>query len=1323
MAMEFTAYVRRLAQTGFLLLIGMFSLCGVTMAQQPVVTPGSIIPLAHSTGYCQIFKIINAPNGDTVLLDICGGTGQSGALYQLKKGSTTFNTITTAIDSAGEFWNEGMAMDAQGTLYITDRYSNSQHIFRVPYNPADGTWDYSAAGDNWYPSLDAGFNGNGTLSVAFLDSAARDGSGLLFVSEQNADTIIIVPVNAGGTISNFTSGPHAGQPLYQTLVSNLTSEAEPMDVDVNGNLYFIESPYVQASDRTTGIFFVPPSSYQSCMAASAAGGTDSSGNSLADDPCIAGTESSIARIDPGNTEKFNGITHDAAGNIYVGDTNDSDGGTRNGLLMIPNTSGSPVGVTAASFNFGAAQYLSSVNVDSNPAIDYRGFFWLPTGTSALYTPAGSGGIPGTGNFVLYQLGSANLGATPVGTPSATGTVFYTFSGSVTPTGFGGSQPGGVTQFSSVATNPYPPATGTTPAVPCTAGVAYIAFSSCEYWVALTPQGTSSVGSISGQLSMLNGKAVVAGSTTYLNGIGQGPAAELLIPSQQTPLSSAGLVSPQQVAGDSLGNSYVADPGQKEVLMFPAGSTTATVGTPVGTGLTAPTGVAVDGSGDVYIADSGKVIELASVNGVLSATGQTVASGLGGSLNLAVDGADNVYVADPNNARVVRIFNSQESMVLEGTNTVGTGFTAPSAVAVDNSGDLFVADGANLVEINAYGGQTTITSSLAAPVTGLAVDPSGSVYVAQSGGVLRIPMQSGSLDANDAATIDAGGVTAPSGIGIDSLDNLYVTAASYSVSSVGSSGTISTPVSTPNVLLLNGALVNFGIVSQLTQSNPTDVNVYNVGNEPLALKGSPTFSDPTDYGVETDGQNPCDLTGTTTIASAAACQIGVAVTATALGVSQASMTVTTDAINAPSLNAALEAYSSDNLCQTQTAIALTPATGLSYPGSTSITSTTTPVSTTCSPGNLPQGGNVVLTLSPQAPGAAQSTQTAVLTSSGTYTFNLSGLSGGTYVIYVRYTGDAIFGGSSSSRTFSTVVAQATPTVTLATPAGITAINGIYYVGAGTTATLAASVTSSVGTPTGSVSFMNGSALADPAQGPVTLDASGAATFSTTNLAAGTSTANLGALYNVTAVYSGDANFASVSSTPVSIEVIPPVALITASPASITTPAGTAVTSTLSVQALNNYQAQKGVELYCDSTTLPQYSECTFDVPSPDLYDAAGKPVISHVTITSNLAVNLTSRVRTGVSPIAFAGMFGLGLLGLTFRKRLKFNGVALGLVCMTMFAGSLIGLTGCTNSGYTRTPPSPVNTTPSGTYQVSIYTIDLQTNQKSSLPFTLSVTIQ
>jgi sugar lactone lactonase YvrE len=569
---------------------------------------------------------------------------------------------------------------------------------------------------------------------------------------------------------------------------------------------------------------------------------------------------------------------------------------------------------------------------------------------------------------------------------------------------------------------------------------------------------------------------------------------------QTPLATS-LTQPAQVAGDSLGNAYVADPGQHQVLLFPAGTTAPIAGTPVLPGLTAPTGVAVDGSGDIYIADSGKVIEIPAVNGSPNPSGQTtLMTGLGSNVQLAVDGANNVYAADPSNARVVRIYNPQTA-VMEGKGTIGSGFTKPSAVAVDNTGDVFVADGANLIEVTVWGGQTNITNSLAPPVTGLAVDPSGSIYVAQAGGVIRIPMTSSGLNPTNAAAIDNTNVTAPTGLGLDSIGNLYVTANSYNVTTINTSGTplgpMTNTVSTPNVLLLANAALNFGVVDTGTTTDPLDISVFNIGNAPLMFSSTtpPSFSgtNATDYAVQQDGQNPCDVSGATPIAAGTSCTLGVTVTAANNALSQASMSFATTAVNAPTSSATLEAYAENNLCRTGTTIALTPSTGVSYPGSTSVAATVAALDPTCSPGNIPTGGKISLTFSPQAKGVAQVVLNSTV-SAGKASFSASGLNGGIYNVYASYKGDPIYGGSSSSKTFTFTVAQAASSATLSTPSGISPINGVYYVQQGASIIMTATVTSKQGSPTGSVAFMSGT----KALGTSPLNASGIATFNTSGL---------------------------------------------------------------------------------------------------------------------------------------------------------------------------------------------------------------------------------
>jgi hypothetical protein len=527
---------------------------------------------------------------------------------------------------------------------------------------------------------------------------------------------------------------------------------------------------------------------------------------------------------------------------------------------------------------------------------------------------------------------------------------------------------------------------------------------------------------------------------------------------------------------------------------------------------------------------------------------------------------------------------------------------------------------------------------------------------------------------------------------------------------------------PNLFQLSlDAYANFGQVGPFVTTDPMDIDVFNIGNEPLSLTGAPTIAstDGSDdeFALTPASQFGCDITGATSVDPGSDCILDVTLTATDLGARTATLTVPTNAINLPSPTASLIGTGAGNLCYTTTTFTLNPASTSSYPGTTTASVTVTEnLTQTNPPGCTVPTGNAVLTLTPQGGGQTFSF-TGTLTpgdTSSTVSIPAINLAGGTYTVKVAYKGDtSFFGGSAPTVPFT--VTQGTPTVTLTQPSGISPTNGVYYVLLGSDTTLQASVISSLGTPSGTVNFMNGSSIADPTQKNVPLDAAGQATFNTDNLPAGT--------YTITAVSNStnsDPNFSSATSNAITFQVVPGSALISASPTSLSTTGGNPVQTTLTVQSLVGYNPA-GLQLSCVNATLPQYSECTFTVPAIDLYSETSEQ--SLMTISTNVPVNV-GEVRSGASPIAFAGLFGLSLLGLALRRRGKFHRSALSLCClMVMFAGALVGFTGCTNAGYTHTPPSPHVTTPSGTYQVSVIGTDPKSGAVTTLPFTVTFTVK
>ena len=1321
MVIEVRRHFRWLVRTWVALLAGAFWLCAGAQGQPPAVTTGSVITIPSSTTWGQIYKILFY-NGNVLALD----TGNS-ALYQLAPGATSWTTIVSGgpLGNSGSFNSEGMTIDAQGTIYVDIRYPNSASpnslFWRVPYSASQNTWNFTTS-TGWGSNIEDPVTGSdivtegGSDDVEFVDSPQKDGSGTLYWMAENPNDIYSVTVDNTG---------NADQPNGVTatlIVAGLKANQGKLAIDVNGDVYFTENHATKATSRVGGIFLITPDNY----------GNSGNANGSA--------EAQLVQVDPGNTVQYAGVTLDANGDLYlISEQNSSYGETTAGTWMIPNECGSPSAVGDSCIpNFADISMVSPVSGNNAIAIDPRGYLWIPTYQD--WTPPGSGPWPNLFGIVLWAPGSLNLGPAPIGTPSATasaGTLFVTFNTPVTPSAIQLSQPGTGSDFTVTSTNPDPPAAGTTPVAPCTVATAYAAQTSCPYWIQLSARAP---GGISGQFTMQGAvgssttNVPIPSATAYVTGTGQAAEASLLTFPVQTAVA-AGLDTPAQVASDPLGDVYVADPGLHKVLYFSANSSGAS-GTPIGKSLTAPTGVAVDGSGDVYIADSGNVIEIPWVNGALDTAGQTiVAKGLGGNLNLAADGIGNVFVADPENARVLRVPSPDTAGLIpvftSTTLTVGSGFTKPSAVAEDTAGNLYVADGSDLYEITPpYEVQTEIANSLSGPVTGLAVDASGSVDVAQSGGILHIPSIGGVLSINSAGPLDTS-ITAPNSVALDQQGNLYVSDMTGG---------------TPNLfeLSVNG-FVDFGEGLSPTVLAEQDVPVFNIGNEPLNMTATPTFSGPdaADFSITSpSGGTPCDFTGTNAVNTGASCNVGAGFTPPApppgdtapITYSGDTMTVPTTGANVASgtLTAALQATALAGLEATQTSVSLSPP-GSSYPGSTTATVNITPEpSDGIDYVNSVPSGTVTLTLANAAAGSTQppivQTCQAAGTNSGTScSVSLTAIPGGTYNVTAAYGGNLgqLFQKSNSdSSPVTFIVATAVPTVTLSEPLGIqpNSQNGIYYVQQGGATTLTANVSSPLGTPTGTVTFMNGSTVV----GSATPDANGNAIFAVKDLPAGT--------YNLTAVYGGDQNFSSGQSAVITFQLIPGSVLITANPASISTTAGTPVASTLTLQSLVGFAATNGVNITCDPTTMPYYSECTFSVPQPDI--CAPSPnssctgtTTTVVTISSNIPVNVpptASNVplkRPGSSPLYLAGLLGLGLFSFMLRRRAVFNRYLLNLVFLALtLTAAMVGVASCTNSSYTKTPPLTKVVTPSGTYNVSIYVSSPGSTGSESLPFTLTLKV-
>ena len=215
-----------------------------------------------------------------------------------------------------------------------------------------------------------------------------------------------------------------------------------------------------------------------------------------------------------------------------------------------------------------------------------------------------------------------------------------------------------------------------------------------------------------------------------------------------------------------------------------------------------------------------------------------------------------------------------------------------------------------------------------------------------------------------------------------------------------------------------------------------------------------------------------------------------------------------------------------------------------PGSsTTITTMATvvqPVATTTvltvSPGTTTVFGQAVIltaTVAPVTPGSGTPTGTvtfsdgsttlgtSTLDATGTATFSATTLSAGTvHSLTAVYNGGGTFTGSTSSAVTQMVDQASTTTSISASPNPATAGQAV------TLTAVVSAVAPGGGTPTGTVTFEEGTNTL----GTGTLDANGQATFQTSSLTMGTHT--------ITAVYAGDSNFLTSTSTALSLPVNAP-----------------------------------------------------------------------------------------------------------------------------------------------------------------------------------------
>ena len=586
----------------------------------------------------------------------------------------------------------GVAIDTAGNLYIAD--SNNQVIRRV--DASSGT--ITTAAGNGTP----GYSGNGgpatSAQLTYPSGVAVDAAGNLYIADSNNNVIRRVDA-ASGTITTVAGVGTQGYSGDTGLATSAQLHYPTgVAVDAGGNLYIadLNNAVIRRVDASSGTI-------------TTAAGTGTPGYSGDSGPATS-AELSYPHD----------VTVDAAGNLYIADTNN---------LVIRRVDASSGTITTVAGNH---TYGYSGDGQSATAAQLT----VPYGVAV--DPGGNLYIADTNNNVIRRVDASSGTIT---TAAGNGTPGYSGDG-------GPATSAQLYSLSGVAVD--------------AAGNLFIADSgnnvirrvdaSSGTITTAAGNGTPSYGgdggpATSAQLNYPYGVAVDAAGNLFIADYGNDVIRRVD--------ASSGTIS--TVAGNHT-SGYSGDGG-------PATNAQ----------LSGPLGVAVDAADNLYIDDlnNNVIRRIDSANGTITTVAGNNAYGYSGDGGLAtsaelynpygvaVDAAGNLYIADSYNFAIRRVdASSGKISTVAGNHTSGYSgnggpatraqLTYPDGVALDAAGNLYIGDTANEVVRrvdassgtittvagnNAYGysgdGGPATSAELSSPL-GVAVDAAAKLYISDPG---------------------------------------------------------------------------------------------------------------------------------------------------------------------------------------------------------------------------------------------------------------------------------------------------------------------------------------------------------------------------------------------------------------------------------------------------------------------------------------------------------------------------------------------------------------------------------------------------------------
>lgn len=247
-------------------------------------------------------------------------------------------------------------------------------------------------------------------------------------------------------------------------------------------------------------------------------------------------------------------------------------------------------------------------------------------------------------------------------------------------------------------------------------------------------------------------------------------------------------------------------------------------------------------------------------------------------------------------------------------------------------------------------------------------------------------------------------------------------------------------------------------------------------------------------------------------------------------------------------------------------------------------------------------------------------------------------------------------------------------------GLLASNTSPATGASVTLTASVVPSPTLPVPTGTIRFDDGAT----ALATVPLDASGTAALQTSSLPNGSN--------NLTAVYSGDVNYAAATSAIVLIDVGPPDYSLILPKSSASVLPGQATTFAIEISPQHGFNGT--VTFSCSG--VPAGANCSFSPASVTPNGKAGSTTLTITTTAGGLAAfAVPYRPYGGTSrlPVCAAMLLGIGMVVVGFGKKRRLQPLCL----MLLTGAALSGLVAC---GGSSTPP-PAPGTPAGTYTITV----------------------